>query len=529
MVKVTSERIPDSQVRLEIEVEPERIQQSVEKAYRRIVGRVNIPGFRRGKAPRRIVEQVVGKEALFHEGLEDLVDDVYSEALKELALRPVARPDVDLEPKAEDLKPGEPLTVKATVAVEPEIELGDYRSIRVQPLVAQVTDLEVNQVVDRVREEHAEWVPVDRQVAEGDRITLDIKIEVGAYTQLYSATGQPLVQSGSGRAIVDEQSVDFTVEAASPRYPRGVVDQIIGMKPGEEKQFEISLPPDYSDAELANHLAQVKVKVSDAKEKHLPSYDDEFAKLVGFESFDQMREGIRESSQARADRQAQEAFESAVIAEAVNRATFEVPAVLVEHEIDHQLEHAREDLQRQGIDFETFLRITGKTEAQLRDDLRGRALNSVKASLVIERIAEAEQITALPEDVDREAELLVSLAGPQAQRVRQTLSTPDQRESLARRIARRKAVDFLIGIAQSGLETVSVDDSEQIIDDSAQVAEAESRAGEPVEAEADEVELASDGLGSAGDEEAVSAPPEHPPAAAPAGESSLVADEAAER
>ena len=306
MVKVTSERIPDSQVRLEIEVEPERVQQSVEKAYRKIVGRVNIPGFRRGKAPRHIVERLVGKEALFQEGLEDLVGDVYSQALKDLDLHPVAQPDVDLEPKAEDLKPGEPLTVKATVSVEPEIQLGDYHSIRVQPLATEVTDLEVNQLVDQLREQQAEWVPVERPVAQGDRIVLDINGQVGTYTQLYSPSGEPLVQSEGGKSIVDESSVELTVDPASSRYPRGVIEQVIGMAPSSDKQFEISLPSDYSDAELANHTAMFKVHVGEVKEKKLPDYDDDFAKSIGFETFDEMRQGLRENSQARADRQAEE-------------------------------------------------------------------------------------------------------------------------------------------------------------------------------------------------------------------------------
>ncbi len=453
MVKVTSERIPDSQVRLEIEVEPERIQQSVDKAYRKVVGRVNVPGFRRGKAPRHLVERLVGKEFLFQEGLEDLVGDVYSQALKDLDLHPVAQPEVDLEPKAEDLKPGEPLTVKATVSVEPEIQLGDYRSIRVQPLETEVTELEVSQLVDQLREQQAEWVPVERPVAQGDRIVLDIHGEVGTYTQLYSASGEPLVQSGGGKAIVDENAVELTVDPASGRYPNGVVEQIVGMSPNSDKQFEISLPSDYSDPELANHLAIFKVHVGEVKEKKLPGYDDDFAKSIGFETFDEMRRGLRESAQSRADRQAEEVFENAVVGEAVARSTFDVPSVLVEHEIDHQIEHAKETLERQGIEMSTYLRVTGKTEEQLREDFREQALNNVRATLVLTRIAEAEGIVALLEDVDREIEMLASVSGAQAPRVRQQLSAPEQREVLARRVARRKAVDFLIELAKTAVET----------------------------------------------------------------------------
>lgn len=510
MVKVTSERIPDSQVRLEIEVEPERIQQSVEKAYRKIVGRVNIPGFRRGKAPRHLVERLVGKEALFQEGLEDLVGDVYSQALKDLDLHPVAQPEVDLEPKAEDLKPGEPLTVKATVAVEPEIQLGDYRSIRVQPLVTEVTDLEVNQLVDQLREQQAEWVPVERPVAEGDRIVLDIRGEVGTYTQLYAASGQPLVQSEGGKPIVDEQSVEFAVYPASTRYPKGVVEQIVGVLPNTDKQFEISLPSDYSDSELANHLAIFKVHVGEVKEKKLPGYDDDFAKAIGFETFDEMRQGLRESAQSRADRQASEVFESAVVGEAVNRSTFEVPSVVVEHEIDHLVEHAKETLERQGIELPTYLRVTGKTELDFREDLREQALNNVRSTLVLGRIAEAEAITALPEDIDREVEMLASLSGGQAARVRQSLAAPDQREALARRIARRKVVDYLIEIAKTEVET-GVETG--VAPESAPAPEAEAASEEAVvQAEAEGTELAASGAAPAPEAEAVVEAPEGEPA-----------------
>jgi trigger factor len=450
MVKVTAERIPDSQVRLNIEVEPERIERSVEKAYRRLAGQVNIPGFRRGKAPRHLVERFVGKDALFQEGLEQLLNEVYREAVQEMDLHPVDQPELDLEPKASDLKPGEALVVKATVPVRPTVELGDYHSIRVPRVEVQVGPEEVQAIVDRVQQQEAEWVPVERPVQEGDRVTLDVHGDVGTYARLYSSTGEPLVQSAGGKTIVDEKDTVFEVSKESKRFPAGFVDQVLGMTSDQEKQFELSLPADYPDAELANLTAIFKVAIHDVKEKHVPPVDDDLAKAVGYESLQLMRDDIQKQAQARAEDRARRVHEMSVVDQAIGISTIEIAPAMINREIDHLIEHAKEDLRAQRLDLAVYLRIINKSEDELREQFREQAVRNVKSALLLDRIAEQEGLSATPEEVDREIELMAAASGDQADRVRQTMSSPDRREAIEYRIRERKVVALLEGIAAGG-------------------------------------------------------------------------------
>ena len=452
MVKVTAERIPDSQVLLNIEVEPERIEQSVEKAYRKLVGRLSIPGFRRGKAPRHIVERYVGRDALIQEGLEQLVNDVLRDAIKELGLRPIDRPDLDLEPKAEDLKPGDALRVKATIPVEPVVELGDYRSIRVVPLHVRITEYEVNRTIDRLQELESKWVPVTRQVKDGDRVVMDVEGKVGTYARLYSASGEPLLQSGGGRTILSEKKTELEIDVSDTRFPESFVNQVIGMVPGQEKQFELSLPADYEDRELANRLALYKVKVYEVREKRVPPVDDEFAKAAGYDSLAQMREDLRGRAQAEAEAEAQRVFRETVLREVVARSVVELPTTLVEREIDHLVEHVRESLREQQLDLEQYLKMARKSDAELREELREQAIQSLKTALVIERIAEQENVQVDLEEVDRELNALRSQRPRQGDRVRQSAESLD-REAVEHRIRHRKAVQILLDVARSDSAT----------------------------------------------------------------------------
>ena len=450
MVKVTAERTPECQVRLNIEVEPERIEQSVEKAYRRLVGRLNVPGFRRGKAPRQIVERFVGRETLFQEGLQLLLNDVYREAVRDLDLHPIDQPELDLEPKAKDLKPGEPLRIKATVPVQPTVELGDYRSIRIGRVEVHVTPAEVSQMVEQAQEQLTEWVPVERGVREADRVVMDVHGEIGAYTRLYSPSGEPLLQSSGGQTIVDEKKTEFEVQPGTTRYPAGFVDQLVGMLPGQEKQFELSLPVDYKDPDLANRLAIFRVKVDEVKVKRVPPIDDDLAKSIGYESLEQMREDLRAQAQAAAEATAAQVHEDTVIAEAISRSTIEVPPALVNQEIDHLLEHARENLQRQRLGLDEYLRLTRKSEAELREEFRERAVRNVKTALLLDRIAEQENVQVSPEEVDQEIQSMTYLAGKEADRIRQALATPAQRDAVEHRVRNRKVVQLLVETARSG-------------------------------------------------------------------------------
>lgn len=450
MVKVNAERIPNSQMLLNIEVEPERIEKSVEKAYRRLVTQINIPGFRRGKAPRSVVERFIGRESLRQEGLEVLLNDVYREAVEELGLHPIDQPEIDIEPKASELKPGDTLHIKATVPIRPEVEIGDYRAIRLTPVDISVTGEDVDRIIGRLQTQETHWVPVERPAAEGDSVVIDLVGEVNTFAQLYSSEGNPLVQSEGGRKIYDEQATEYIIAKESAALPPGVLEQIVGMNPGEEKHFEISLPADYADAELASKLAIFKVTLKELKEKQVPAIDDELAKVAGYESVEQLRLEVEKRATAQAESNARRIYEGTAVSEAVALATVELPPSLVEHEIEHQMEHTRDEFRQQQADLTEYLKRTNKSEADVREELRPQAIDNVKTTLVLQKIAELENVQVGEDEIDQQIELIAMLSGNQADRARQTMALPDRREALGLQIRRDKTIALLAEIARTG-------------------------------------------------------------------------------
>lgn len=453
MVKVTTEQLPESQVRVNVEVEPERLAKAVDRAYRKLANQMNIPGFRRGKAPRPMVERMVGPAALLQEGLDLLLNELYRDTLSELDLHPVAQPEVDLEPKATDLKIGDPLTVKFTVPVLPEVTLGDYKAVRVPVLAVNVTDEQVDQAIERIRDRQAEWKPVERAIKEGDRATLDVLAQVGTYTQLYTTEGAPLVQGGEAKNLIDQKGVEREISKSSPLLLDSVVEQIVGMTSGQEKTFEVSLPQDAADAELAGKLSTWRVKVHEVKEKDEPALNDEFAKAVGFESLEQLREEVRKNAQQQADAEARRVYENSVVEKVVDESQAELPPAVVNHEIDHMIEDRTETLKRQNIELDDYLRMTQKTKDELREEFREPATRSVKTTLVLNKIAEVEKLEVSPYEIEREIEMTAAVFGDQGARIRQSLSRPEQRERLSDRLLTRKVIDMLTGFAATPAET----------------------------------------------------------------------------
>jgi trigger factor len=457
MVKVTAEQLPESQMRVSVEVEPERVAKSVDKAFRKLVNQMNIPGFRRGKAPRNVVERMVGKETLLQEGLDILLNEVYREALTELDINPVDQPRVDLEPDASALKLGDAVTVKFTVPVLPEITLGDYKAVRLPIVAVNVTPEQADESIERIRDRQAEWTAVERPVQLGDRVTMDLHAQVGTYTQLYSAEGEPLVQSGEANVIADQKEIEREIAKPSPLLLDSVVDQIVGMTPGQEKTFEVSLPQDSADEELAGKMATYHVKVHSVREKHVPALDDEFAKSVGFESVDRMREEVLKRAQEQAQSESRRAYENLVIDRVVNESQAELPAAMVNHEIEHQIEEVGETLKRQNIALDEYLKLTKKTHDELHEEYRESATRSVKTSLVLSEVAEKEGIEVSPDEIDREIEATAAVFGEQGDRIRQQLSRPEQRERLENRLRTRKVIDLLTGYAETPVEAANAE------------------------------------------------------------------------
>lgn len=427
-MKVTTERLPDSQVVLEIEVDRERLERSLDQAYRRLAARTRVPGFRPGKAPRPVVERYLGHSTLLREALDQLVPEVYEEAAREEGIEPIAPPDFEITSL-------EPVTFKATVPVRPTVDLGDYRSLHIEREPVQVSDEQVQAALEDLRRRYAYLQPVNRPVQFGDTVLAEI---VG--------------WDENGREVVHEEEAEFTIREDVPISLPGFVEQIIGMRPGETKEFSIQAPEDFRDPDLAGKTVTYRITVQEVKEETLPDLTDEFARRVGegFTTLSLLREHVRSDLRRQAEEAARRRDQERALDALVAQARVEFPQVLVEREIDRIIADQTGPL-TSARDLERQLQRVGKSEEELRAELRPQAEDKVRRSLVLTEFARAEGITVTPEDVDAEIERMAEgLSDQQANQVRQIFGTENGREVISRSLFTRKALDRLLEIVSGG-------------------------------------------------------------------------------
>lgn len=419
-MKVTAERVPDSQVVLEIEVEPERVERSLDQAYKRLANRARIPGFRPGKAPRHLIERTYGQEVLMQEALDKLIPEVYKEAVAEQELDPIDVPNVEVETL-------DPVKFKATVAVRPTVDLGDYKnSIKIEKAAQGVTDAEVDEEVETWRKRMATWEPAERTLALGDLIQADVELVV------------------DGKPLVKQEDAEFLFrEELEPVLP-GLVAGMEGMSGGETREFTSTLPEDFRDVELRGVEGSYKVNLKSIKEQKLPEVDDDFAKAAG-EGFDDVaafRAWVREGLQTAKDEEEQSRVEQEALAALVESATIEYPQVLVNHEVDHLLQEQvgnggdRNDLARQ-------LAAIGKSEEELRDELRPAATDRIKRSVVLNEFARREEIAVSDSDVEEE----IARVARGNENLIKAFSSPQLREQISRNLLTKKTLARLAEIA----------------------------------------------------------------------------------
>jgi trigger factor len=428
-LKVTNEKTENRQAYLKIEVEPSEIETSTEKAYHRLVKRVNVPGFRRGNAPRAVFERHYGKHQLFHEMLDDLVPDVYTKAIKEQNLDPVAEPQIELESE-------EPVIIKAVVPLKPFVSLGDYKTIDLKPQPVEVTEDMINSVVEQLRHQHATWEAIESSVEFGHLATIDVESTM------------------KGEPFVNQKGVQYQVikEAISPAP--GFAEQLVGMKKEEEKEFKLQYPADYPQKEVQGNEATFKVKIIEIKQEKLPEVTDEFAKQVATDisSVDAMRQKISDDLKKRVEDRCKRDFEDRVIEAATAMSKVEYPPVLVDIEVERSLERSLRYLQNSGQNIEAYLKSINKTIDQLREELKPSSAKRVAESLVVGKIAEQEQIKVDHAEIDAEIEEMVKNSTGDKDELRKALQTQRNHESIEDTLVARKTIQRLAEIAQSQKE-----------------------------------------------------------------------------
>ncbi len=403
-------------------MEPERLQEPLRQAARQITQRRPIPGFRPGKAPYEVVARIYGKEAIYDAALDAIAPDLYEEAIQQSGLEPYALPRLELENI-------EPLILKATVAVQPVVTLGDYRSIRMTSEKVVVQPEQVAQALADLQEEQAEWVPVERRAADGDLIVIDMQ-----------------GQKADGIAVSRESEEIILSEGLSPATLR---DGLIGLAAGDEKDITVQYPEDFDNPDLAGQEIRLHIRVQAVKEKRLPPLDDDFAKAVGeHETLEQLREALRSRLQAQLEAEAERQFELNVLDAAVNQAQLEYPGLAVERELDHMIEDYKGRVVRQGLLWENYLGLIKQTEEGLRESLRETAERRLQRALVLGKIAEAEGIEVTDEDVDVEINQRAEPFGENADRMSKLLRSESLLPLIRSDLFTRKTIERLIQIAK---------------------------------------------------------------------------------
>lgn len=429
-MKVTAEPTADSQVVLSIEVDPEQVEKSVERAYQRIVQRANIPGFRRGKAPRAIVERRFGTESLYREALDFLLPEAYSEALKESQVEPVAEPEVEIV----QMEPSKPLIFKATVPLRPKVDPGDYRSIRLEPEPVVVTDAEIDAELERIRERQAEWVPVTNRTARmGDRVTVDYVILSGS-------------READGRQVENAEFVlgeNDLFEGFGAQIEGSFVGQQVTVRHVEKSENQFLWLPDQEV------VMQVTIKA--IREKELPPLDDEFARANDFASLEAMREELRTSRQMVRELVSRDKFTEQLITRVMEcAAPITLPPAMIEEEIDELVARSRRRLANANVTLERYLQDAGKSMDDLRLDLRDEAIRQAKRALILEAIGEAEHIEVSEQEIQEGIDETLQAHRHEGRRVLERARQSDRlRHEVRRSILRHKAIEFLADMAKA--------------------------------------------------------------------------------
>lgn len=423
-MQITTEKLEENQLLLNVQVEEELVEKSLDEAYRRLVQKTNIPGFRRGKAPRSMVERMFGRTALMEDALEHLVPELYQKAIDEQGIQPLAQPKLEIVQV-------DPVIFKAVIPLPPVVELADYRQISATLKEAMVSEEEVQAFMEELRRDSAPWEPAERPAKMGDLLTLDIKAEE------------------EGKTVLEREAVPYVMADTSKEPAPELAEHLRGLEKGEARDFRVTYSADYKDEVWAGKRIDYHVQVGAVKEKNLPALDDEFAKGIGdgFENLEALRQHLRSRMEEQARRQAQQQLEEEVLQAVVAGARLDFPPVLAHQEVDILLNDLTRRFEAQGISLSQYLKFTNKSEEETRDDLLPRAKERVRRRLVLNAVAEAEGIAVASEEVDTEIEKAIQDAVARKDELRAALNTPGGRASIDNIVRTRKTVARLVDFA----------------------------------------------------------------------------------
>ncbi|TJY41468.1 trigger factor [Cohnella pontilimi] len=423
-MKANWEKIEKNVGVLNVEIEAEQVAQALDKAFKKVVQKVNVPGFRKGKVPRSIFEARFGVESLYQDAIDILLPEAYTQAVDETDIQPVDRPDVEVEQFAK----GQPFKFKAKVTVKPEVKLGEYKGLEASAADTEVTDEELNQELERLQQRHAELVVVDEGPAQqGDMTVIDFEGFLD---------GVPF-EGGKGD--------HFSLELGSGSFIPGFEDQVVGMNIAEEKDVNVTFPENYHAENLAGKPVVFKVKLHEIKRKNLPALDDEFAKDVSeFDTLQEYKQDLAAKLKERKEKDAETARETELVDKASANAEVEIPDVMIDNEINQMKQEFESRLRMQGMNLDLYYQFSGQDEAALTEQMKPDAAKRVRNNLVLEAVAEAEKLDVTDEDVNSELDNLSKMYGRSADELRGIFAANGYMDTLSTDLKVRKAVKFIV-------------------------------------------------------------------------------------
>jgi trigger factor len=426
------EKLEGNQGVLTVEVDAEKVNESLDSAFKKVVKQVNVPGFRKGKMPRPLFEKRFGVESLYQDAIDLMLPDAYTAAIEETGIDPVDRPEIDVE----QIEKGKSFIFTAKVIVKPEVKLGEYKGIEVEKFNTTVTDEDVDNEIKGLQEKQAELVVKEEGKAElGDTVVMDFEGFV------------------DGEAFEGGKADNYSLELGSSQFIPGFEEQLVGLGTGESKDVEVSFPEEYHATELAGKPAVFKVTLHEIKGKELPELDDEFAKDVDdeVETLDALKEKIKSRLEHDKKHQEEHRIQDTVVEKATAASEIDVPEIMFENEVDRMLQEFEQRLQMQGMNLELYFQFSGQNEQALRDQMKEEAEQRVRGNLTLEAIGKAENIEASEEELNEELEKMSSQYNMTVENIRTALGNLD---ALKGDIVARKTVQFLV----DNSKTVEVQD-----------------------------------------------------------------------
>lgn len=418
----TLENVEKNKVKLTIEVASELFEEGMKKSYRKNVKYINVPGFRKGKAPRKMIEKMYGPAVFYEDAVNFVIPDAYDEAVKEADIHPVSQPEIDIVTIGEADKP---FVFTALVYTKPEVVLGTYKGVEIEKVEYKVTDSDVDAELESMREKNSRMVTVeDRAAKDGDITTIDYEGFV------------------DGNAFAGGKGTDYDLTLGSGTFIPGFEEQIVGKNIGEEFDVNVKFPEEYHAEDLKGKDAVFKVKLKGIKVKELPELDDELAKDVSeFDTLDELKADIRQKLEKSAADKTKAEIENKALEAAVEGATIDLPECMIDNQVEKMFEDYAYRLQSQGIDMKMYLKYTQMTEEQLKDQMKPSAKQQVLGSLVLEQIAKEENLDASDEDLENEFNKIAEAYKMEKDKIRELMGA--NIDAMKQDIVTNKALDIL--------------------------------------------------------------------------------------